>query len=72
MLARHRDRFAGCFAWDRCSDLVVHVDGAELTDLGVAGYVGAAVEELGRAAEAHPQASDALALLYRLARTGSR
>ncbi len=72
VLARHTDRFAGLFAWERHTDLAVYVDGAELTDLGVSGFVGAAVRRLGEQAGDEARAGDALALLYRLARTGTR
>lgn len=72
VLARHGDRFAACLPWESEDRLIVHVDGDELSELGVAGYVGAAVAELGHAADADRHASDALALLYRLARTGTR
>lgn len=90
VLARHRDRFAAFYPWDRRTDVAVYVDVAELSDLGVGGFVRSAVEELtGRAGagamaplgvapddtgspDPAQTASDALALLYRLAGGGVR
>ncbi|GAB77947.1 hypothetical protein AUCHE_08_01900 [Austwickia chelonae NBRC 105200] len=76
LLERHADRLAGCYAWERHSHLAVYVDGAELTDIGVGGFVDSAVAELATQAEKEgPEADvagDALALLYRLAKAGER
>ncbi len=72
VLGRHTDRFAALFEWAPQTDLVVYVDEGELSDLGVSGFVGEAVRRLGEQAGEDSQAGDALALLYRLARTGTR
>ncbi|WP_116114719.1 metallophosphoesterase family protein [Austwickia chelonae] len=76
LLARHTDRLAGCYAWERHAHLAVYVDGTELTDIGVGGFVTAAVNELAAQAETQGAeaavAGDALALLYRLAKAGER
>lgn len=72
VLSRHADRFAALFEWAQQTDLVVYVAGGELSDLGVSGFVGAAVRRLGEQAGDDARAGDALALLYRLARTGTR
>lgn len=72
VLDRHADRLAGCFAWEANTDLMICYETEDLAGLGVAGYVGEAVAELRRAAQTESGAGDALALLYRLARTGAR
>lgn len=72
VLERHADRLAGFFAWEAFTNLAIQCAGDELTGLGAAGYVGEAVAELRRAAPDDPRAGDALALLYRLARTATR
>jgi DNA repair exonuclease SbcCD nuclease subunit len=76
LLDRHGDVLGGLFTWERHDDIAVVVDGDELSDLGVGGFVGAAVEELSaRAAgegESAQSARDALSLLYRLASGGAR
>lgn len=72
VLDRHTDRLAGCFPWERFSDIVVYAQDGELSDLGISGYVAEAAAELSKTAADNPCAGDALALLYRLARTGTR
>lgn len=72
VLERHADRLAGCFPWPAYTDLAVCCAEEDLAGLGTAGYLGAAVAELRRAAPDEPRAGDALALLYRLARVGAR
>lgn len=76
MLVRQADHLAALFPLERESDLAVMVDGAELADLGVSGFVATAAEDLVTAAQASgpdaAAAQDALSLLYRLARGGAR
>ncbi len=71
LLDSQRELLAGLFAWQRHTDLVVMVDDAELADLGIGGFVDAAVADLmACAADDSPQAEaarDALLMLYRLA-----
>ena len=69
---RHADRLAGCFPWDAYTDLVVFCGEDDLAALPAGGYLGAAVAQLRRDAAADATAGDALALLYRLARTEAR
>lgn len=72
LLAAHGDAFAALFPWEGHDDVAVVVDDAQLCDLGVGGFVGAAAADLGRlAAQDGPDGADArgaLSLLYRLAR----
>ncbi len=66
-----RDTFAAVEEWERHSDLVVRPEDDDFSDLALAGYAGATVEELrARAATGGEAAAaaDALALLVRLAR----
>lgn len=76
VLELHRQVLAGLFAWDRHTDLAVVVDPDELTDLGIGGYVDAAVTDLAQRAagdgDDSQTARDALSLLYRLAAGGAR
>ncbi|MBW3085548.1 3',5'-cyclic adenosine monophosphate phosphodiesterase CpdA [Austwickia sp. TVS 96-490-7B] len=87
ILERHTDRLASCRAWQRHTRIAVHVDGAELSDLGVGGYVADAAADLAARAARDtdrnlptgttsdseaPTATDALALLYRLVTVGAR
>ena len=73
VLDRHADRLAGLFEWAAFTDLAVHCAEAELAEWGATGYVGSAVAELRAAAVGDDAcAGDALALLYRLSRTGTR
>lgn len=71
VLERHGQLLAGLFPWERHTDLAVMVDGSELSDLGIGGFVDAAVAELVSCAADDPDraeaARDALSLLYRLA-----
>lgn len=69
LLERWDDSLAARFTWAGHDDVAVRVEGSELTDLGVGGFVSSAVEELlARAGggEGEQSARDALALLYRL------
>lgn len=76
LVERYGDLLAGLYAWERHTDVAVVVDDAELTRLGVGGYVESAVGELvaaGSDGGADGQAArDALSLLYRLASGVSR
>ncbi|MCO5309972.1 MAG: metallophosphoesterase [Austwickia sp.] len=72
VLNRHADRLAGCFPWDAYTDLVVCCGEDDLAALPAGGYLGAAVAQRRRGAAADATAGDALALLYRLARTEAR
>jgi DNA repair exonuclease SbcCD nuclease subunit len=76
VLDRHRETFAALYAWERHEDIAVVVDDGELTDLGVGGFVAAAVGDLATAAaedgDAAQEARDALSLLYRLVSGGAR
>lgn len=71
LLESHTQLFAALNLWDRHTHLAVHLDGDELTDLGVSGFAGAAVTELSRLARSEDEqaitAQNALSLLYRLA-----
>ncbi len=71
MLDRQRNVLAGLEIWEKKSDLVVLADPAELTDLGIGGFVERAVLDLAEQAAGHSDrgqaARDALGLLYRLA-----
>ncbi len=67
--------FAACFAWDRHTEVVVVPDDAELSDIGIGGYVAQAAQDLQGQAESGGEAaaaSDALRLLYRYAKAGER
>lgn len=69
LLDRWGESLAARFTWEERDDVAVYVDGDELTDLGVGGFVDRAVEELLERAsggEGGESARDALALLYRL------
>ena len=75
LLDAYGDSFAGRLTWGRFDDIAVVVADDELTDLGVGGFVGGAVQELAVKARAGTEldgdcaaARDALSLLYRLAR----
>jgi DNA repair exonuclease SbcCD nuclease subunit len=72
VLAHHASMFAAIEQWERHTDLVVLAEEHDLSELGLAGFAGAAAEELAQVASGTgPQAAaarDALALLYRLAR----
>lgn len=63
--------FAALNLWERHTQLAVHLDGDELTNLGVSGFAGAAMAELSQLArgdnEQAATAQNALSLLYRLA-----
>lgn len=76
VLARHAETFAALYAWERHQDIAVVVDDDELTDLGVGGFVAAAVGELADLAtdegDGAQDARDALSLLYRLVSGGAR
>lgn len=71
LLDSHTKLFAALNLWQRHTHLAVHLDGDELTDLGVSGFAGAAVAELSRLARSDDgqaiAAQNALSLLYRLA-----
>jgi DNA repair exonuclease SbcCD nuclease subunit len=71
LLDSHTQLFAALNLWDRHTHLAVHLDGDELTDLGVSGFAGAAVAELSQLARRDDEqaitAQNALSLLYRLA-----
>ena len=73
LLADERDRFAAIEEWERHTDLAVIPDDADFADLDLGGYAAEAVDELRRRADASGSdariASDALALLVRLAGT---
>ncbi|GAB48977.1 metallophosphoesterase family protein [Mobilicoccus pelagius] len=69
LLERWDESLAARFTWTGHDDVAVYVDGDELADLGVGGFVDDAVAELlerARGGEGEPAARDALALLYRL------
>lgn len=70
------DTFAAAFAWERHTDVVVVPDDAELSDIGIGGYVAQAAAELKEQTESGGEgaaaASDALRLLYRYATAGER
>ncbi len=76
LLLRHTDVFAALYPWERHTDVAVVVDPAELTDLGVGGFVASAANDLAGLADAGGDqaqaARDALSLLYRLAGGGLR
>ncbi|MGM0385266.1 MAG: metallophosphoesterase family protein [Actinomycetota bacterium] len=76
VLERHRETFAALYTWERHEDVAVVVDGDELTDLGVGGFVASAVDELAslaaREGDGAQEARDVLSLLYRLASAGVR
>jgi DNA repair exonuclease SbcCD nuclease subunit len=71
LMDSHTQLFAALNLWERHTHLAVHLDGDELTDLGVSGFAGAAVAELSRLARSDNEqaiaAQNALSLLYRLA-----
>lgn len=76
LLVRHGETFAALYSWERHEDIALIVDESELADLGVGGFVGAAVAELveraaGEGEEAR-EARGALSLLYRLVAGGSQ
>lgn len=70
------ETFAAAFPWERHTEVVVVPDGAELSDVGIGGYVAQAAADLQERAAAGGQgataASDALRLLYRYATAGER
>ena len=70
------DTFAAAFAWERHTDVVVVPDDAELSDIGIGGYVAQAAADLKEQTESGGEgaaaASDALRLLYRYATAGER
>ncbi|WP_374928592.1 exonuclease SbcCD subunit D [Kytococcus sedentarius] len=70
------DTFAAAFAWDRHTDVVVVPDDAELSDIGIGGYVAQAAADLKEQSEGGGEgaaaASDALRLLHRYATAGER
>lgn len=69
VLDEARPLFAAVDVWAPDGGVVVLPDAADLSDLGVAGFARAAVEELEAAGAAgDEEARDALALLYRLAK----
>lgn len=74
LLAEQADLLAGVQQWERHTDLAVHPEGAELTDLGIGGFADAAVAELAALATSDAPgaetARDALSLLFRLAGGG--
>lgn len=76
VLDRHRETFAALYAWERHEDIAVVVDDGELIDLGVGGFVAAAVGDLAEVAaeggDGAQDARDALSLLYRLVSGGAR
>ncbi|MBK5250396.1 MAG: exonuclease SbcCD subunit D [Actinomycetales bacterium] len=71
VLDRHAETFAALNRWERHTDLALYVDGDELTELGVGGFVQDGVDEIAAlAGDDGPDADtarDALALLFRLA-----
>lgn len=74
VLERAGELLGALETWERRSDLAVLPDGADLSDLGLAGFAEATVASLRDRAASDPAgpgsvvAQDALALLYRLAR----
>jgi len=76
VLDRHRETFAALYAWERHEDIAVVVDDGALIDLGVGGFVAAAVGDLAEVAaeggDGAQDARDALSLLYRLVSGGAR
>ena len=74
VLERAGELLGALETWERRSDLAVLPDGADLSDLGLAGFAEATVASLRDRAASYPAgpgsvvAQDALALLYRLAR----
>ncbi|WP_462418500.1 metallophosphoesterase family protein [Kytococcus sp. Marseille-QA3725] len=70
------ETFAAAFPWERHTDVVVVPQDAELTDVGIGGYVARAAADLEEQAESGGEgaaaASDALRLLYRYATAGER
>ena len=75
LLEGERDRFAAIEEWERHTDLAVIPDDADFADLDLGGYAAEAVADLRRTADAGgpdaATASDALALLVRLAGRGA-
>ena len=74
ILSHHRDMFAMIEEWERESDLVVSFDIENVASLGLRGFADETLKKLvdgskGTGDEAK-KARDALALLYRLARSG--
>jgi DNA repair exonuclease SbcCD nuclease subunit len=61
--------FAAVEMWERKTDLVVVPDDLDLSGLGLAGFAQTTVERLATMAQSSGEARDALALLYRLARS---
>jgi DNA repair exonuclease SbcCD nuclease subunit len=61
--------FAALELWERKSDLVVAPDDLDVSGLGLAGFAQTTVERLATMAQSSGEARDALALLYRLARS---
>ncbi|MXW50969.1 MAG: exonuclease SbcCD subunit D [Gammaproteobacteria bacterium] len=73
LLNHHADLLAALETWERRSELVVVPDDVDRDDLGLSGFALEAFADLGKLAESGEQAvvaREALALLYRLARTG--
>lgn len=70
LLDAYSDVLAGRFTWDRGHDIAVVVGDEELADLGVGGFVDAAVADLAEmtAGGDADVAREALSLLYRLAK----
>lgn len=70
LLDAYSDVLAGRFTWDRGHDIAVVVADDELTDLGVGGFVDAAVADLAGMTDGGDAevAREALSLLYRLAK----
>lgn len=72
-----QDTFAAVVAWERHTDVAVVPEDAELSDIGIGGYVGRAAEDLRALAaegsgEGASAAAGALRLLHRYARGGDR